>query len=129
MYSPLFSWIGIPQAAYTYGIAATLRAQNLGLADTLSYFLKHTTEISEHVGIPNQTMNQYLAMLSYGVYLVSTMLVAECLTQMLAIEKRKAYVMTAVGCALNLLPMFVFNMSQIVLIFPYMTQVPSQIPQ
>jgi len=57
------------------------------------------------------------------------MLVAECLTQMLAIEKRKAYVMTAVGCALNLLPMFVFNMSQIVLIFPYMTQVPSQIPQ
>jgi hypothetical protein len=129
VYSPLFSWIGIPQAAFTYGVAATLRAQNLGLSDALSYFLEHAKEISEQVGRPNQTIGQYLSMFSYGFYLLSTMLVAECLTQMVEVERRKAYVITAIGCALNLAPVFIFNLSQIALVFPYMTGVPNQMPQ
>jgi len=129
IYSPLFNWLGIPQAAYTYGVASALRAQNLGVADTLSYFLEHAKDISDQVGMPDTAVGQYLSMFSYGIYLLSTTLVAECVSQMLGVKKSKAYVITAVGCALNMLPIFIFNLSEVALVFPYMSGTQGQIPQ
>jgi hypothetical protein len=119
MYAPLFSWIGVPQAVHLYDVLTLLKAQNLGAADTLSYFWHHAREINETLAQPLPAIAPYLTMVSYAISLLSSMLVAECLAQMLEMQRPRAYIASAIASVLNYVPAILLGLFQIILVFAY----------
>ena len=118
IYSPLFGWAGVPQAAHLYDVMTVLKAQHLGVMDTVSYFWHHAVEINKALPMPD--IVQYLAIVARVISLISLTLVAECLTQILQLKRPKAYAATAIASVLNLMPTILLGLSQVALIFAFM---------
>jgi hypothetical protein len=51
------------------------------------------------------------------IYLISTTLLAESVSQMLLVERRKAYVATAIATTLNYIPAILLGLFQIAVVF------------
>ena len=117
IYTPLFSWIGIPQAVHMYDLVALLKSQHLNFADTITYFVAHATEINKKIAYSAPTVVLYINACGVVIYLISTTLVAEALSQMLDVGIRKAYVITAVATTLNYVPAILIGLFQIALAF------------
>jgi hypothetical protein len=118
-YAPLLGWIGVPQAVHLYDVLAFLRSQHLSVTDTITFFVSHAKEINEMLAQPVPAIVPYLGMASNAVNLLSAMLVAECLAQILRLGRGKAYAATAIASALNLIPAMLLGLFQIALIFAY----------
>jgi hypothetical protein len=126
VYSPQFSWIGIQETVHSYDILALLKAQHLGVADTISYFFDHAKEINEKLTVPIPAMVPYLAVASYAIYLFSTTLVADCLAQVFRLDRPKAYTATVIASVVNYLPVIVFGLFQVALTYAFMSNAFSQ---
>jgi hypothetical protein len=120
IYNPLFSWIGIPQSISMFTLLTILKTQHLGFEDTMKYMWNHAHSISLQTARPLQAMTPFLDVVSIIISLFSATLVAECLAQLLMLERRKAYVATAVASVLTLLPTMLFGTFQLMLIFAYL---------
>jgi hypothetical protein len=118
IYSPLFGWAEIPRAAHFYDLMTLLKAQHLGVKDTVSYFWHHAVAINSAIPVPD--IVTYLAVVTRAISLLSLMLVAECLTQILKLERPKAYTATAIASVLNFIPTILLGLSQAALIFAFM---------
>jgi hypothetical protein len=117
IYAPLFSWIGIPQAVHMYDLLSLLKSQHLGFADTISYFFAHVKEINQKLAYSVPVVILYINMAGVVIYLISATLLAECLSQMLHVERRKAYVATAIATTLNYIPAILVGLFQIAVVF------------
>src|SRR5260370_38574272 len=101
IYTPLFSWIGIPQAVHTYDLLTLLKSQHLNFADTIQYFFDNAKEINEKLAYSAPQVVVNISVAGTVVYLVSATLLAESVSQMLDVERPKAYMATAVATTLN----------------------------
>jgi hypothetical protein len=120
IYSPLFAWGKIPQAVHVYDVLLLLKGQHLTIRDALSYFLTHAVEIDAQTPVP--TIAPIFRLLTYTISLFSSMMVAECLTQMiLTLTRTKAYVATAVATVLTSVPGVMLGIFQSILILAYIS--------
>jgi hypothetical protein len=118
IYSPLFGWAEIPRAAHLYDVMTLLKAQHFGVMNTVSYFWRHAVAINN--AMPSPDIVPYLAVVTRAISLLSLTLVAECLAQMLKLERPKAYTATAIASVFNLIPTILLGLSQMALIFAFM---------
>lgn len=117
VYTPLFSWIGIPQAAHTYDLLSLLRSQRLNFADTITYLFAHAKEINEKLAYSAPLFVQDISVVGAVVYLISATLLAESISQMLNVGRPKAYVVTAIANTLNYIPAVLVGLFQIAAVY------------
>lgn len=127
-YAPLFSWIDVPQAMHLDDVLIFLKSLHLSVTDTVWYFFQHASEINEHLKQPVPGLLPYADMASNAIYLLSAMLVAECLSQMLNIEKPRAYLATAIALTLNLIPAMLVGLLQAAVTFSLLSVTQVQNP-
>jgi hypothetical protein len=120
-YAPLFGWIDIPTTVHTVDILELLRSQHLNLTDTAVYYFQHAKELNDKLGQPLPIVRPYLGVLTNGLYIISTMLVAECLAQVSNIAKPRAYIATALATILNIVPQMLVAQFWITLTFEFLT--------
>ena len=117
IYTPLFSWIGIPQAVHTYDLLTLLKSQHLNFADTVTYFFVHAKEINEKLAYSAPRVVLNISVAGSVVYLISATLLAELVSQMLNVERPKAYVVTAIATTLNYIPAVLVGLFQIAIVY------------
>jgi hypothetical protein len=106
IYAPINNWVQTANAIQGDELLALLKSQNLSLSESFLYLLQHAAEINKKISSEwfSGRIYYYAQMISVVIYLFSATLVAECVSQMLNLERPKAYVATAFASAINLIP-------------------------
>jgi hypothetical protein len=122
IYAPINSWAQIANAIRSDELLVLLKSQHLSLSGTVLYLFQHATEINEqqlnNTPLPKDVY-YYAGMASGVIYLLSATLVAECVSQMLELQRPMAYLATAVVSAINLIPGIFLSLVQASMTFAF----------
>lgn len=122
VYSPVTAIFGLP-ASYSRGlIVAGVKAQQLGLMDSFSYFLRGLAKPAEdsivsyafYIG-----MNNVFALMNWALSMVESVIAAECLAKLTDVTRFRAYLAVTAASFLFVLPGIVAMFLQLIVIWTW----------
>ena len=120
IYMPVDSFLDLPYAYSSFSLLAQLKAQHLGLIETYYYFVNHNHEIAKNLINWPASMNYVISSVGGSISMLLTVLLAECLTQILCNDRFWTYVAVCLALWIDLVPAILYRATELLLMFSYM---------
>jgi len=117
VYAPVFSAFEIPSFSYSISILSKLKLENVSPYDLVTYLIQHNSEFQK--SNPQYGPLRIFSDLAAIVFLISNMLVAECLAQALSNDRFKTYAAVWLASVAGFVPSIVLNLFRLYSLWHY----------